>query len=79
MSCHCVHTYGQVEDTMYDDTNNTMLNNNKNEMDKKENNIIKTSNVNQKMYVLSIVYEAHFLKQMNVFEDLLKNKKKFHC
>ena len=64
---------------MYDDTNNTMLNNNKNEMDKKENNIIKTSNVNQKMYVLSIVYEAHFLKQMNVFEDLLKNKKKFHC
>ena len=63
MPCgYCVHTYGQVEDTMYDDTNNTMLNNKKNEMDKKENNIIKTSNVNQKMYVLSIVYEAHFFK-----------------
>ena len=54
----------EVEDIMHDNTEHTISDNNEDEKDKKEDNIIEKSNVPQKMSVLSVVYEARFLKQI---------------
>ena len=47
----------EVEDTMHDDTDNTISDNNEDENDKKEHNIIVKSNVTKRMSVLCV---AHF-------------------
>ena len=63
----------EVDDTMHDDTDNKMSDNNE---DEKEDNIIKIMLYYSKMSVLNVVYEAHFFKtNINVFKDLLKYKK----
>ena len=63
----------KVDDTMYDDTDNKISDNNE---DEKEDNIIKIILYYSKMSVLNVVYEAHFFKtNINVFKDLLKYKK----
>ena len=63
----------EVEGTMHDD--NDIITSDNNE-DKNEDIIFKKCNITQKIYVLSVVYEAHFFKtNMNIFKDLSKNKK----
>ena len=52
------------EAKIHDNTDNTISDNNEDEKYKKEDNIIEKSNVPQKMSVLSVVYEARFLKQI---------------
>ena len=60
-----------VEETILDDYDNTTLNNIEDaKNDKAYNDVV------PKMFVLSVVYEVHFFEtNMNVYKDLLKNKK----
>ena len=51
----------EVDDTMHDDTDNKMSDNNE---DEKEDNIIKIMLYYSKMSVLNVVYEAHFFSKL---------------
>ena len=65
----------KVEETILDETDNTTSNNNEDVKDDKEYNIIEEYKVTPK-YLYQMLFMKLFLKtNMNVFKDLLKNKK----
>ena len=63
----------EVEKTMHDDTDNSISDNIEDEKDEKT---FERRNMTQKMYMLSVVYEAHCIKtDVIILKERLKNKK----
>ena len=63
----------EVEKTMHDDTDNSISDNIEDEKDEKT---FERRNMTQKMYMLSVVYEAHCIEtDVIILKERLKNKK----
>ena len=63
----------KVKKTMHDDTDNTISDNIE---DEKDENTFERRNMTPRMYILSVVYEAHYSKtDVIILKEWLKNKK----